>query len=55
MEIRDEMRSMVPPNNVEAEISVLGAMLQDGSAVESAVQQLLPDDFYQRKTGKSSS
>ena len=47
MEIRDEMRSMVPPNSVEAEISVLGAMLQDSVAVLRAVEQLVPDDFYQ--------
>ena len=47
MEIRDEMRSMVPPNSVEAEISVLGAMLQDGGAVLRAVEQLVPEDFYQ--------
>ena len=47
MEIRDEMRSMVPPNSVEAEISVLGAMLQDSGAVLRAVEQLKPEDFYQ--------
>ena len=47
MEIREEMRSMVPPNSVEAEISVLGAMLQDGGAVLRAVEQLVPEDFYQ--------
>ena len=46
MEIRDEMRSMVPPNSVEAEISVLGAMLQDSTAVLRAAEQLKPDDFY---------
>ena len=47
MEIRDDMRSMVPPNSVEAEISVLGAMLQDSGAVLRAVEQLVPEDFYQ--------
>ena len=47
MEIRDEMRSVVPPNSVEAEISVLGAMLQDSTAVLRAAEQLTPDDFYQ--------
>ena len=47
MEIRDEMRGMVPPNSVEAEISVLGAMLQSGDAVLRTVEQLVPEDFYQ--------
>ena len=46
MEIRDEMRSVVPPNSVEAEISVLGAMLQDSTAVLRAAEQLVSDDFY---------
>ena len=47
MEIREEMRSMVPPNSVEAEISVLGSMLQDSAALLRAVEQLKPEDFYQ--------
>ena len=47
MEIREDMRSMVPPNSVEAEISVLGAMLQDSGAVLRAAEQLAPEDFYQ--------
>ena len=47
MEAREETRGMAPPNSVEAEISVLGAMLQDGTAVLRATEQLAPDDFYQ--------
>ena len=47
MEIRDEMRGLLPPNSVEAEISVLGAMLQDSIAVQRATEQLKPEDFYQ--------
>ena len=47
MEAREEIRGMAPPNSVEAEISVLGAMLQDGTAVLRATEQLAPDDFYQ--------
>ena len=46
MEIRNEMRGAAPPNSVEAEISVLGAMLQDGNAVLRALEKLQPDDFY---------
>ena len=47
MEIREEMRGITPPNSVEAEISVLGAMLQDSLAVQRATEQLKPEDFYQ--------
>jgi replicative DNA helicase len=47
MEIRDEMRGLVPPNSMEAEVSVLGAMVQDSIAVQRATEQLNPEDFYQ--------
>ena len=43
----EEFRGTVPPNSVEAEISVLGAMLQDSTAVLRATELLKPDDFYQ--------
>ncbi|MDO4483033.1 MAG: replicative DNA helicase [Clostridia bacterium] len=42
-----ELRGATPPNSVEAERSVLGAMLQDQNAVMQAVEQLTADDFYQ--------
>ena len=38
---------MVPPNSMEAEVSVLGAMVQDSIAVQRAIEQLKPEDFYQ--------
>lgn len=47
MEVRQELRGVTPPNSVEAERSVLGAMLQDGNAVEQACERLQGDDFYQ--------
>ena len=47
MEVRTELRGVTPPNSVEAERSVLGAMLQDENAVEQACERLQPDDFYQ--------
>ncbi|MGI6603823.1 MAG: replicative DNA helicase [bacterium] len=37
----------VPPCNLEAERSLLGAMLLDGEAVLSAAEILRPEDFYQ--------
>ena len=40
MEIRDETGGLVLPNSTEAEISVLGAMLQDSNAVLRAAEQI---------------
>lgn len=34
------------PNNVEAEIAVLGGLLQDNSVLPQVTQSLFPDDFY---------
>ena len=41
----------VPPQNLDAEQSVLGAMLIDKEAVVKAVQVLTPDDFYRDANG----
>ena len=46
MDIREETGGRALPNSTEAEISVLGAMLQDGTAVLRAAEQLIPEDFY---------
>ena len=43
----EEFRGTVPPNSVEAEVSVLGAMLQDSAAVLRTTEHLRPEDFYQ--------
>ncbi len=42
-----EFRGVTPPNSVEAEQSVLGAMIQDANAVLQAAEALKADDFYQ--------
>ena len=47
MDIREETGGRALPNSTEAEISVLGAMLQNGTAVLRAAEQLKPEDFYQ--------
>ena len=36
----------VPPNSVEAEESVLGAVLLDSDAANIALEKLQPEDFY---------
>ena len=46
MDNREESVGLVLPNSTEAEISVLGAMLQDSGVVLRAVESLKPEDFY---------
>jgi len=38
--------SAVPPQSSEAEKSVLGALMQDENALQAAVENLTPEDFY---------
>lgn len=42
-----ELQGAVQPNSVEAERSVLGAMLQDQDSVLVAAERLKSEDFYQ--------
>ena len=44
---QQQLRGVTPPNSLEAERSVLGAMLQDANAVMQAAEALEADDFYQ--------
>ncbi len=46
MENPESLSGVVPPHSNEAEVSVLGAMLQDGTAVLRAMELLTADDFY---------
>ena len=46
MDNTENMNGVVPPHSVEAELSVLGAMLQDSDAVHRALELLTKDDFY---------
>ena len=45
----DELLKRVMPNNVEAEQSVVGAMLMDRDAITIASEVLTVDDFYHSK------
>ena len=36
----------IPPHSLEAEQSVLGAMLLDKEAINTAIETIRPDDFY---------
>ena len=42
----DDILRRVPPQNLEAEQSVLGAILLDNDAINHALEVLNPDDFY---------
>lgn len=42
----------VPPHSVEAEQSVLGAMILDKEAINDAVEMIRPDDFYNEANGE---
>ncbi len=41
-----ELMHVAPPNSVDAERSVLGAMLQDAGVATYVFETLTPDDFY---------
>ena len=45
-------QALVPPQNLEAEASVLGSMLLDGKLVETIADRLTPADFYRQANGK---
>ena len=47
----DELLKRVMPNNLEAEQSVIGAMLMDRDAITIASEILTVDDFYQKQYG----
>ena len=42
----DPSLQRLPPQNLDAEQSVLGAILLENSAIDRAIEVLTPDDFY---------
>lgn len=44
----DELIGHIPPQNIEAEQSVLGAIMIDGDAFKKALKVLSADDFYKK-------
>lgn len=45
------MLRRVPPNNKDAEQSVIGAMILDRAAIKASAEILTEDDFYFRQLG----
>ena len=41
--------SRMPPQNIEAEISLLGSLLLDGGIIDEVADMLGPEDFYKRE------
>ena len=46
MAIQDVITDRMPPQNVDAEMAVLGAMLLESEAIGIAIERLSPDNFY---------
>ena len=42
----------IPPQNLEAEESVLGAMMLSGEAIADVVEVVKPEDFYKSANAK---
>ncbi len=42
----------IPPHSIEAEESILGSMIVDKSAINTAVEIIRPEDFYRQSNGE---
>ena len=42
----EEFIGRIPPHSVEAEQSVIGAMIVNKEAINTALEMIRPDDFY---------
>ena len=49
---REATLDRLPPQNIEAEMSVLGAMLLDKDAIAQAIETISEDSFYKEANGK---
>lgn len=47
---QDKLR--MPPHNIEAEVSTLGALMIDKDAITKVADIICPDDFYKDKNGR---
>ncbi len=51
--MQDRAEHRLPPQNLEAEMSVLGGILLENEALSRALESLRPEDFYRdRPTAK---
>jgi len=47
-----ELVGKVPPQNIDAELSILGGILLDNDAINTVLEQLTPSDFYREQHRK---
>ena len=47
----EDVKGRIMPHSIEAEQSVIGAMLMDADAVDIASEMLREEDFYARQYG----
>ncbi|MDR1300388.1 MAG: replicative DNA helicase [Candidatus Nomurabacteria bacterium] len=45
----EENKGKLPPQNIDAEMSVLGAVLIEPNAISEITDKLVPEDFYEKK------
>src|SRR5437870_4488310 len=50
-EVRRVRTDRIPPHNLEAEESILGAMMLSAEAVADVIDLVKADDFYRRMNG----
>ena len=50
--MQDRAEHRLPPQNLEAEMSVLGGILLENEALSRALESLRPEDFYRASHGK---
>lgn len=52
VKINGQLIGRIPPHSIDAEQSVLGAMIVDKEAINVAVESIKPDDFYKQANGE---
>ena len=46
VQIENQLIGRIPPHSIEAEQSVLGAMILDKESINTALEIIRPNDFY---------
>ena len=52
VQIENQLMGRIPPHSLEAEQSVLGAMILDKEAINTAIEIIKPRDFYKEANGE---
>ena len=49
----EQFQDRIPPQNIEAEQAVLGAIFLEPSSLTVTSEVLIPEDFYQKLSSKN--